>query len=66
MKGTSDLLTHDEVIKRVHSPLVDYETPSHAHSLCLWGEDDVYSSVECEYGQGVRLKTRGDSIFIGM
>ncbi len=47
------------------SPLADYVAPSHAESLCFWGEEDQYEHVEIEYGQSVRLKTKGDSPFIG-
>ena len=49
----------------VRSPLTDLEAPRHSHSLCFWGEEDTYNHVECEHGQGVRLKTRGDSLLIG-
>ena len=59
------MLTFAQVCERVKSDLVAMETASHAQSLCFWGEEDDYNHVECEAGQRVRLKTRGDSILIG-
>ncbi len=64
-KGTPDLLTYEELKRRVQSSLADYVAPSHAQSLCFWGEEEQYDHVEIEYGQPVRLKTKGDSPFIG-
>ena len=65
LKDTPDLLKYKEVVDRVESPLVAMETPKHSQMVCFWGEEDTYGHVECEYGQGVRLKTRGDSVLIG-
>ena len=62
---TPDTLTFDEICQKVKSELCELEKAGHAHSLCFWGGDDNYSHVECEYGQAIRLKTAGDSVFIG-
>lgn len=49
----------------MNSEVADMEKASHAQSLCFWGDAEGYGHVECDYGQGVRLKTKGDSVFIG-
>ena len=64
-KGTPDTLDFAEVQRRLDSPLAGFVRPSHAQTLCLWGEESSYSHVELEYGGAVRLKTKGNSPFIG-
>jgi hypothetical protein len=65
-KVTPDTLTFDEVVMKITSKVSELERAGHAHSLCLWGDEETYNHVECHYGQMIRLKTLGDSSFIGM
>ena len=64
-KETADTLTFGEVQTRVASALGDFVQPSHSQTLCLWGEESTYNHVELEYATPVRLKTKGNSPFIG-
>ncbi len=64
-KGTTDTLNFGEVQSRLSTPLAEFVRPSHAQTLCLWGEEGVYNHVELESRGNVRLKTKGDSPFIG-
>jgi hypothetical protein len=63
-KVTPDTLTFDEVVMKITSKVSELERAGHAHSLCLWGDEETYNHVECHYGQMIRLKTLGDSSFI--
>ena len=65
-KGTPDTLDFAEVQRRLQSPLAEFVKPSHSQTVCLWGEESAYNHVELEYGGVVRLKTRGNSPFIGL
>ena len=66
MKGTPDVLSFQELCQRLHVPgLTELVQPSHAQTLCFWGEEQAYVHVELQFGQTVRLKTLGDSPFIG-
>lgn len=51
--------------RRIQTALSDFVPPAHAGTLCFWGEESTYDHVEIDYGQGVRLKTKGDSPFLG-
>ena len=62
--GTPDILDFAEVSRRIQTALVDFVPPAHAGTLCFWGEESTYDHVEVDYGQGVRLKTKGDSPFL--
>ena len=64
-KGTPDILDFAEVRRRIQTTLADFVPPAHAGTLCLWGEESTYDHVEVDYGQAVRLKTKGDSPFLG-
>lgn len=64
-KGIADILDFQEVSRRLHSPLAKFVPPQHAHSLCFWADEQTYDHVELAFGQAVRLKTKGDSPFIG-
>ena len=64
-KGTPDILDFSEVRQRLQTALSDFVSPAHAGTLCFWGEESTYDHVEIDYGQGVRLKTKGDSPFLG-
>ena len=64
-KGTPDILDFAEVRQRIQTALADFVPPAHAGTLCFWGEESTYDHVEIDYGQGVRLKTKGDSPFLG-
>lgn len=64
-KGTPDILDFAEVRQRIQTALFDLVPPAHAGTLCFWGEESTYDHVEVDYGQGVRLKTKGDSPFLG-
>ena len=65
LKRSPDTLTYEQARDILQCPLTDHVTPGHAHSLCMWGEEELYGHVEVEFGQKVRLKTRGDSCLIG-
>ena len=65
MKRSPDTVTFDQASGILKCGLTDFVAPSHAQSLCVWGEESVYGHVEVEFGQSVRLKTRGDSCLIG-
>ena len=64
-RGTADILDFQEVNRRLHSPLAEFVSPQHAQTLCFWAEEETYDHVELGFGQAVRLKTKGDSPFIG-
>ena len=51
--------------RRLHSPLAEFVSSQHAQTLCFWAEEETYDHVELGFGQAVRLKTKGDSPFIG-
>ena len=66
-KEASDTLTFSQVQSLLaSSPLAEMVRPSHSQTLCLWGAESSYSHVELEYGTSIRLKTKGDSLFIGV
>ena len=64
-KVAADMVDYQKVCHLTRSPLSDMVAPAHAGELCLWGDEGTYDHVEIEYGQQVRLKTRGNSPFIG-
>lgn len=64
-KITADTVDYQKVVAIIQSPLSSLVRPTHSGELCLWGEEDAYNHVEMEYGQQIRLKTRGDSPLIG-
>ena len=64
-KGTADILDFQEVNRRLHSPLAEFVSSQHTQTLCFWAEEETYDHVELGFGQAVRLKTKGDSPFIG-
>ena len=64
-KGTPDTLDFKGASQKIQSPLLEFVSPIHAQSLCFWGDEQTYDHVELDYGQSVRLKTKGDSPFIG-
>lgn len=64
-KVAADMVDYQKVCQLIRSPLSDMVTPAHAGELCLWGDEGTYDHVEIEYGQQIRLKTRGNSPFIG-
>lgn len=63
--GTPDVLDYQQVKERLQSPLMTLVTPAHAHTICFWAEEETYEHVDLEFGQAVRLKTRGDCPLIG-
>ena len=65
-KGTPDTLDFAEVQHRLQSPLSEFVRPFHSQTLCLWGDEAAYNHVELEHGGAVRLKTKGNSPFIGL
>ena len=64
-KVTADTVDYQKVADLLRCPLSPLASPAHAGELCLWGEEGTYDHVELEYGQQVRLKTRGNSPLIG-
>lgn len=46
--------------------MADFVAPLHANWLVMWGEEKDHDHMEVEFGDQVRLKTRGDSPLIGM
>lgn len=63
-KVTADTVDYRKVISLLYCPLSPLATPTHSGGLCLWGEEDTYSHIDVEYGQPIRLKTRGNSPLI--
>lgn len=64
-KGHHDILDYAEVCRRLHCQLTDLVRPDHSQCVVLWGDEGTYDHVELEVGQPVRVKTKGDSPFIG-
>ncbi len=64
-KEAADTLNFSQVQSRLASALANFVTPSHSQTLCLWGAESSYNHVELEHGTPVRLKTKGNSLFIG-
>ena len=64
-KVAPDTVDYKAVVSLLNCPLSSFVTPTHSGVLCLWGEEDAYSHVEVEYGQQIRVKTRGNSPLIG-
>lgn len=63
-KVTADTVDYQKVVDLLNSRLSPLVRPTHAGELCLWAEEDAYNHVEIEYGQHIRLKTRGNSPLI--
>ena len=64
-KGQHDILDYAEVCRRLQCKLTDLVRPDHSQCVVLWGDEGTYDHVDLEVGQPVRLKTKGDSPFIG-
>ena len=62
---TADTVDYKAVVSLLECSLTPLVSPSHSGELCLWGEEETYSHVEVEYGQPIRVKTRGNSPLIG-
>lgn len=66
-KGDSDRLTLEALKGLVNKPellaLTDSLTP--AETVAFWMPESEMEAMELELGAGVRLKTRGDSPFLG-
>ena len=64
-KGQHDILDYSEVCQRIKCRISDLVKPGHARCISFWGAEETYDHVEFDVGQSVRLKTKGDSPFIG-
>ena len=64
-KGEHDIMNCQDVKRAVAGTMADFVPPLHANWLVLWGEEKDHDSMEVEFGDQVRLKTRGDSPLIG-
>ena len=54
-------------VKRViGGKMAEFVPPLHANWLIVWGDEKDHDQMEVEFGDQVRLKTRGDSPLIGM
>ena len=54
-----------DVKRAIAGKMADFVPPLHANWLVVWGEEKDHDSMEVEFGDQVRLKTRGDSPLIG-
>ena len=54
-----------DVRRTIGGKMADFVPPLHADWLVAWGEEKDHDHVEVEFGDQVRLKTRGDSPLIG-
>lgn len=65
-KGEHDIMSCQDVKRAIGGKLADFVAPLHADWLVVWGEEKDHDHIEVEFGDQVRLKTRGDSPLIGM
>jgi len=64
-KGVHDIMSYQDVKSTFSGKLAEFITPQHANWLVVWGEEKDHDHVELEFGDQVRLKTRGDCPLIG-
>lgn len=64
VKSASDALSFQDVCQCLPLPLVRLFPAAHSHAFCFLGDEDTYDHLDLQYGQSVRLKTKGDSLFI--
>ena len=64
-KGIHDIMSYQDVKSTFSGKLAEFITPQHANWLVVWGEEKDHDHVELEFGDQVRLKTRGDCPLIG-
>ena len=65
MKSASDVLSFQDVCQSLPPLLVKLFPAAHSHTLCFLGDEETYDHLDLLFGQSVRLKTKGDSLFIG-
>ena len=65
MKSASDVLSFEDVYQSLPPLLVKLFPTAHSHTLCFLGDDETYDHLDFQFGQSVRLKTKGDSPFVG-
>lgn len=63
-KSASDALSFQDVCQCLPPSLVKLFPAAHSHALCFLGDEDTYDHLDLQYGQPVRLKTKGNSLFI--
>lgn len=66
-KGDTDRLTPEALKELVNKPelLALTESLTPAQTVAFWLPESEMEALELELGAGVRLKTRGDSPFLG-
>lgn len=66
-KGDTDRLTPEALKELVNKPelLALTESLTPAQTVAFWMPESEMEALELELGSGVRLKTRGDSPFLG-
>ncbi len=67
-KGQSDHLTVTDLQQKVNIPEVTalQKDPAAAGCVTFWLQETTAGSLELDDGDRVRIKTKGDSPFIGM
>ena len=60
-KGETDVLDFKDLVEIIACEgLTDAVKAKHSRTIVLWGYEQVIESMEFDYGQSVRAKTRGD------
>ena len=54
-----------DVKRAIGGKLTDFVPSLHTNWLVMWGDEKDHDHMEVEFGDQVRLKTRGDSPLIG-
>lgn len=64
--GGEDVLTYKDAAEllRTGTDIDTWSTPKHSHCLVLWSSEDAIKDVEIEFGQRVRVRTRGNGPLI--
>jgi len=55
-----------DVKRAIGGKMADFVAPLHSNWLVVWGEEKDHDHIDVEFGDQIRLKTRGDSPLIGM
>ena len=63
-KGEHDIMSCQDVKRAIAGKMADFVPPLHVNWLVVWGEEKDHDNMEVEFGDQVRLKTRGDSPLI--
>lgn len=64
-KGEHDIMSCEDVRRTISGKMTEFVPSKHSNWLVLWGDEKDHDHMEVEFGDQVRLKTRGDSPLIG-